>query len=278
MDGITVKYMPVGDFELKADGEEQGRLRAKFTTFDIEDSYGDIVRREALTDYDGAEVLLCWGHDWTKPIGKGVIKVLDDHAIWDGHFWLDTIDGLEAFKKVKNAGAKQEYSWGFKVKEAKPILDKEEDGDFFYWFGPIEILKAEPIEVSPVLIGANPQTGTLSLKDRKILRKSLGMPEISTSEDADVTTTEPEQGMTLSDEGDAALAAVSAYLTRVEALAAERAEEGRTPSKSHAERLEAIRSKIDELAAIYARNEVPSIEMRDLELRAEILRRKLAVL
>lgn len=138
-------------FELKADAPA-GTIRAVFSTFDVPDRDGDIVRASAFAD--GQAVPMVWAHDWSKPIGDGVIRVENNRAVFDGKFWMDTEDGEQAFRKVKNAGPLQQYSWGFR------ITDTQDNPQIRGY----DITKAEVFEVSPVLVGANPYTQTLAVK------------------------------------------------------------------------------------------------------------------
>jgi HK97 family phage prohead protease len=142
--------------QLKTAGSEEGALTAVFSTFDQIDRDGDVVLASAIPN--GQEVPLVWAHQWDKPIGKGTIHVERGRAIFKGSFWLDTDDGVQAYRKVKNAGSLQEYSWGFQVLDTAP---GEVDGQ------PVRFIKrAEIFEVSPVLVGAGGRgmTGTLAVK------------------------------------------------------------------------------------------------------------------
>lgn len=136
--------------EYKDDGDT-GSVVARFSTFDIVDREGDIVRGSAFTD--GQEVPMVWAHDWTRPIGKGVVRVAKDHARFEGEFF-PTQDGQQARLAVKSMAGLQQYSWGFRVLDTQP--NKDIKG--------FDITKAEIFEVSPVLIGANQATATLSVK------------------------------------------------------------------------------------------------------------------
>jgi HK97 family phage prohead protease len=142
--------------EFKADGDA-GALSAVFSTFGVVDQDGDVLTASAFTD--GQPVPMVWAHDWSMPIGKGVVKVEADRAVFNGRLWLDTFDGEQAYKRIKAAGDLQEYSWGFSIKAAEPgVLDER----------PVRyITSAEVFEVSPVLVGANRETYTLSVKDAK---------------------------------------------------------------------------------------------------------------
>ena len=85
--------------------------------------------------------------------------------------------------------------------------------------------KLEPFEASPVLRGAGINTGTLAVKS-----------------------------MTFSDEADAVLAAVNAFIARNKSLADLRGEEGRNMSEANVKRLQtlvdAMRSEIKEAQSI----------------------------
>ena len=143
--------------EVKDDGP--GSVQAAFSVFNVIDSDGDVVKPSAFQD--GQEVAMVWSHNWDQPIGKGTVKVGRKQAVFDGHFFLDTMAGLEAWKTVKAMDNLQEWSFGFRVLEA-------EDGTFEE-MGVQFLKKLELFEVSPVLIGANRETRTLSVKLDKLL-------------------------------------------------------------------------------------------------------------
>ena len=134
--------------------EAAGTVQAAFSVFNTIDSDGDVVKPSAFKD--GQETPMTWAHKWDQPIGKGTVKVSRKQAVFDGHFFLDTQAGLEAYKTVKNMAGLQEWSFGFRV------LDDEE-GDFDGQR--VRFLKGlELFEVSPVLIGSNRETRTLAIK------------------------------------------------------------------------------------------------------------------
>ena len=131
-----------------------GTVQAAFSVFNVIDSDGDVVKPSAFKD--GQEVPMVWSHKWDNPIGKGTVHVGRKQATFDGHFFLDTAAGMEAYKTVKNMAGLQEWSFGFRV------LDDEE-GDFDGQ--QVRFLKGlELFEVSPVLVGANRETRTLAIK------------------------------------------------------------------------------------------------------------------
>lgn len=96
-----------------------------------------------------------------RPIGRGVIRVRNSHAEFLGSF-LPTNAGQEARAAVRAMGDLQQWSWGFRVLATQP--NNAIRGH--------DIVKAEIFEVSPVLVGANPQTATLTVKGARPQRAS----------------------------------------------------------------------------------------------------------
>lgn len=147
-----------GEAEIK--DPSQGLIQAVFSTFNIKDADGDVVKPGAIPETD---VLMVWGHDWQSlPVGKGTIRTDRKRAIFDGQFNLATQAGRDAFETVRFNGKSQQYSWGFEILDA-------EYGDFTDDEGKTQqvrfIKSTRPFEVSPVLIGSNPRTETLAVKD-----------------------------------------------------------------------------------------------------------------
>jgi HK97 family phage prohead protease len=143
-------------------GSEEGKIEAVISTFDIVDRDGEIVSRSAFKD--GQPLPMVWAHDWAKPIGKGVIKVEPTRAVFKGQLFLDTTLGLDAYRTMKAMGDLQEFSWGFLTKKADFVeIDGEEHR---------RILETEAFEASAVLVGSNPETGLLAIKDAG--RKYMG--------------------------------------------------------------------------------------------------------
>lgn len=136
------------------ESEVPGAVSACFSTFNVVDKDGDIVLASAFQP--AQPVPLTWAHDWAQPVGKGVIRVDADRAVFDGAFFLETQAGLEAYKTVKAMGSLQEYSFGFSVIDSSY---ETRDGK------PVRVIKqAKVYEVSPVLVGAGENTRTLAIK------------------------------------------------------------------------------------------------------------------
>ncbi len=144
------------------DGDEVGRVTAMFSVFDVRDDQGDVVLASFFKD--GQEIPMThWSHDWgSLPVGKGVIRVSDKGALFDGRFFMDTLTGQEHYKTVKNMGDLQEWSFGFNVEEdeERPYKgpDGKEDGVANY------LVAGETFEATPTLVGANRNTHTVDIK------------------------------------------------------------------------------------------------------------------
>jgi HK97 family phage prohead protease len=146
--------------ELKEDGAEQGAVTAVFSTFNVIDKDGDVTLPGAFED--GAPVRIsAWGHKWYElPVGRGAIKVEPGRALLDGHFFMDTAHGLDTYRTVKGLGELQEWSYGYDVLES-------EEGPFNGQ--QVRLLKKLQVhEVSPVMLGAGIDTGTVGMKGTKV--------------------------------------------------------------------------------------------------------------
>jgi HK97 family phage prohead protease len=206
------------------DGAPEGRLRARFSTFDVVDKDGDVTLRSAFTD--GQPVPMVWAHQWDRPVGKGVIRVKSDHALFEGDFFLGTAWGRDAYETVKQMAELQEYSYGYLPLDAEPGT---QDGQ------PVRFLKKLKVfEVSPVLVGAGEGTRTESVK--------------AVDAEAD------DDHEKFADHLERVLAEVLAVSGRADEIAALRAKEGRPLSAArrrkltdHREALAALLEGLDEL-------------------------------
>lgn len=193
---------------LKAD--DAGTIEAVFSTFGVPDRDGDIVEAGAIPH--GQPVPMVWSHDWQRMIGKGTTRVDTDRAVFDGQLFMDTDAGKDAHATIKAMGDLMEYSWGFRVLDADFV---ERDAEF------VRVIKrVELFEVSPVLVGAGMNTGTLSLK----------------------------HGMPFAEQTDAVLAAVADLVGRSRSLADLRLKEGRVLSSANRDRLSAIAESLSTAA------------------------------
>lgn len=223
-----------------ADTDEPGRLIAQFSVAGVKDSYGDIIVQEAFDAINARETAMVWAHKRDEIIGRGVIRMEGKRAIWDGQLFVGkhVPRAEEAHTIIKEMGRLQEYSWGFRIKKAEPIKEKGPDGQL-YWTGGFKITEVDPAEVSPVLKGAHPKTKTISIKsDDKPTTESTP---------AEALAEAAEEGMTVPSQFEAALAAVSGFTARMQALDAMRMEErGRHLSAENQGRLTDLLAALDE--------------------------------
>ena len=143
--------------------DESGKVSATIATFVVIDSDYDIVEPTAFKN--GQEVAIVWSHDWDRPVGKGLIEVTANEAIFNGSFFMETVDGQESYKTVKAMGNLQEWSWGFHT--VKSSWEEQEERMIRH------LIETEVYEVSPVLKGAGIGTRTLMLKGRQSLEQQI---------------------------------------------------------------------------------------------------------
>lgn len=211
--------------ELKEVGEgaETGEFSAVIATFNVVDKDGDVTLPGAFPE--GKTIpISAYGHtSWqgALPVGKGVIHQDDEKAWVDGKFFLDTTPGRETYLTVKalaneaDGSAGQEWSYGYDAVDSE--LGRFEIGDDIEQ--DVRFLKELDVhEASPVLLGAGIDTRLMDIK-----------------------STQP-----FADEGEAALAAVTAFITRARSLADLRAKDGRTLSVTNIERLEVLGAALAE--------------------------------
>jgi HK97 family phage prohead protease len=148
-----------------------GEFEAVVSTFGNIDSYNERIVPGAFTksidryEAEGRQFKVLWSHNPERPIGTAKLVQLQpgDSSLPEemrangglmayGKLAIDTFDGEQAAKHL-TAGTFDEFSIGFFVKNDRIADD-----------GVRELLELELFEVSPVVVGANRQTGLVSLK------------------------------------------------------------------------------------------------------------------
>ncbi|MDQ3833994.1 MAG: HK97 family phage prohead protease [Actinomycetota bacterium] len=144
--------------------EAQGIAEHVVSVFANKDSDEDIVLKGAFSRTireckDRGRVLPpgVWSHIWERPVAATLeAKEEDDGLHVVAQYNFDTQDGRDAFSNVRK-GLFPEFSFGFQVppggSERKDGVRYIKDLDWYEW--------------SPVLVGANRDTGTLWTKERK---------------------------------------------------------------------------------------------------------------
>lgn len=150
-----------GTLEIK--DVDKGEVVAVVNTFNVVDRDGDVMLPGAIQD--GTKVKMSsYSHGIIKhgeaPVGKGVIAVEGDRAVFRGNFFLTTERGREAFETVKALGPDSEWSVGFFTQKSSAPSDEWKAKGARRM-----IVSTKTMEVSPVFIGANAFTGTLAIKE-----------------------------------------------------------------------------------------------------------------
>ncbi|MCF6376906.1 hypothetical protein L2K70_04760 [Nocardioides KLBMP 9356] len=223
---------------------DKGEVEAVFSTFNVIDKDGDVTLPGAIKD--GAEVVVsAYGHQshyGALPVGKGVIRTTETEAKAELKFFLNTTAGRETFEVVKELGPLGEWSYSL-----HDVISKagEINGQRVNFLESIFVK-----EVSPVLIGAGVNTRTLVAK-----------------------------GLKFSEEGDAVVAAVKAYLGRAQEVMVLRSEKGRSLSDESIEFLKELDQSLTQLRALFDTKadeaaEVTPEDIKALEAIAADVRRR----
>lgn len=167
---MELRHLPL-TIRATADADDDvGLVEAYTSVFDTEyvvDEYGsrEVVRSGAFADSieerDTVPVFYQHGHaDGHAPIGVAEPTEDDEGLLTRAEIWLDNPAGKSVYRALRS-GALREWSIGFAA------TDTGEDGDL------TEVLGADLREVSVVLLGANPDTDTLSVRWAKDVDKPV---------------------------------------------------------------------------------------------------------
>jgi hypothetical protein len=156
-DGLVVKSF-VG-FEIK--DADKGEIEAIIATLEVVDKDEDVIMSDAIKDASKV-AMSSYGHDVVfgdTPVGKGKLFVEGNKAVFKGRIFLATQKGRETFEVLKEMGADQQWSFGFR------ILGSEVPEEKWKKAGARRILtKLDCYEVSPVMVGAGVGTHTVGVK------------------------------------------------------------------------------------------------------------------
>jgi len=151
-----------GPFEVK--NEDRGEVVAIVATLGVVDKDGDVILSGAVPAGGSKVKLSGYDHDTVlksmPPAGKGVITEEGDHLVFRGKFFMSTERGREAFNTTKELGSEGEWSFGFPKATKNATLTDE-----WRTKGAKRLIAGmEPIEASPVFVGAGWGTQTLLTK------------------------------------------------------------------------------------------------------------------
>ncbi len=161
--------MSTGDFQTKAlDGFEiknvdRGEVVAVVSTLDHVDRDGDVILSGAIP-HGSTVKLSAYGHDviteGRPPVGHGVVNIEGNRAVLNARYFMSTERGRDAFNTVRELGSESEWSIGFsKQVKTSPMTDAWKAKGARRLIAGLVLYEA-----SPVFMGANAQTGTVSAK------------------------------------------------------------------------------------------------------------------
>lgn len=254
--------------------EEAGTVEAVFSVFNEVDSDGDVVLPQSIrSGYGNKGVAMVWGHDWKNIIGKGKIVQDDDKAVFKGSFNLNTNAGREAYETVKAMADLQQWSFGFEVLDSEVGMFQKDGGEE----KEVRYLKDLKVwEVSPVMVGANQNTSTVSLKNLEENETANEIENGTDNSNNEVKEVPKNVGLRFTDEVDNVLITMTALLKRAKELTALRLGKEKTLSTESAEALESLKDAlqdmhqdIDTLLSIGVDNDVLENELDANELFRE---------
>ena len=201
---------------------EAGMVKAVFATLNVIDHDGDIIMPGSIPNGHPVRMSAYNHSSWQNalPVGKGTISEVGDQLIFDGQFFLDTADGADTYKTVKNLGGLVEWSFGFDVLEKGFANDNGKE---------VRLLKRLNVtEVSPVLLGAGIGTRTIDVKSADKLESLPGAKSKQYKEHAELV-----------------LEACSDFVKRSQSIADLRTDEGKeAASEKNREGLKAIAAEL----------------------------------
>ncbi|RJQ67332.1 MAG: HK97 family phage prohead protease [Desulfobacteraceae bacterium] len=139
----------------KGNTKDKGVIEAYVSIFDNVDLGGDKIIKGAFADSLKKKFPVgCWMHNWDEPIAKTLEAREDKRGLYiKGKLILGVQKGKEAYELLKE-GVIDEFSIGYRVLED----EWEEDGTRL-------LKKLRLYEWSPVLVGMNPDTELLNVKE-----------------------------------------------------------------------------------------------------------------
>jgi hypothetical protein len=162
--GGEIETKSLESLEIK--NESTGEVEAIIATLEVVDKDFEVITKDAIPS--GSKVTMSsYGHDivgglmggGTLPVGRGKVFVEDNKAIFRGKIFVTTDRGRDTLEVLKEMGADQQWSFGFRV------IGSEVPDEKWSKRGAQRILtKLDVFEVSPVVIGAGIGTRTVAAK------------------------------------------------------------------------------------------------------------------
>lgn len=153
------------------DDAKAGHVRALVSAYDVKYRIGwatfHTIEAGAFADSIAEQdaIPFFWQHSWDwseqAPIGHGAASEEDEGLVVDGPFYVDMDPQVARIHASMVAGALREWSIGYQVLEYRVDTDDEQH---------LFVTKAELLEASVVLRGANPETQTLQVASQVLGR------------------------------------------------------------------------------------------------------------
>lgn len=151
-----MEFLSTGDFEIKADSNDSGRIKGYGAYFGNIDRGMDIIQKGAFSE-NRRSVKMLYQHDSSKLLGTWDIVTEDEKGLMvEGDINLKTTLGRDIYELAKS-GALSDMSVGFKTQEYE--YDEKSVR---------HIKKAELFEVSLVSFPMNEKANILSVKSSDI--------------------------------------------------------------------------------------------------------------
>lgn len=163
-----IQRKTVPGYLVKTEKAGDGVLEAIVSVFGNVDSYGERCILGCFEESIAKKLPKgVWSHNWDQPIAKTLecrelapgdpllpAEIQENGGLYvRAQFHEEITDSWQAYLKIKNEYV-DEYSFGFRV------VKREKDEET----GIVDLLKLNIFEWSPVLVGANRATATLSVK------------------------------------------------------------------------------------------------------------------
>lgn len=172
IDGKAVSIESIGaKFAIKSVDDATGIIEAYVSIFGNVDAANEIVESGAFAESLKRKLpKAVWSHDWEQPIGAVLEAVEDAKGLYVKIQLVLTVQRAKEAYDLMKAGAIDEFSIGYSVEESN--IDNK---------GVRHLTKITLYEVSPVLVGCNPETELLSVKSAEIVSEEA-KPETVTEE------------------------------------------------------------------------------------------------
>ena len=161
--------MPIPESDGGGDVSDTGEVRAKVASLGVKDNENHLIVKGEVGRHD--VIVSEWNHNALigaviqPPVGRGVIFEDEDDLIAEIEYFLEIEHAKNAFQRVKKLGTMAEWSIGFKADRLEFVRDPDTPDDPRAAVYITHLYGVDVKEVSPVGVGASPDTRTLAVKN-----------------------------------------------------------------------------------------------------------------